>query len=145
MLAPTIVTPNEVLRIGLVKVGFSIERQAAVCRKENLKRFKSHYGSLPVVYSTIWEDLHTTDIAAAKIGPHGRGWTLDNFFMALHFLKVYPRALQQIGTFGGCVDTAAKWAWNFAGKIAALKGMKVSRSHQEFRRQSSLLWLLILF
>lgn len=45
-----ILTSDEVLRTGLEVIGFDHPRQTNVRRREtNLDRFKSHYGSLPIV------------------------------------------------------------------------------------------------
>ena len=52
-----LLTADELLRKGLELVGFDCSRQQRVCRATNLQRFKGHYGSNPVVYVQIWEDL----------------------------------------------------------------------------------------
>jgi hypothetical protein len=84
----------------------------------------SHYGSLPVVYAQIWEDLQTTGIQEASIAGHKTDSAC--FLLAIHFLKAYPTETEQAGVFRVCEKTARKWGWFFAGKIQALKGSKVS-------------------
>jgi hypothetical protein len=62
-----ILTTDEILRKGLELVGFDCRRQQNVSWPKNLERFRAHYGSDPVVYSQIWEDLQVTEIPAAQI------------------------------------------------------------------------------
>ena len=50
-------TVDEVLQKGLVLIGFDRYRQQSVSRVTNLVRFRAHFGSDPVVYAQIWEDL----------------------------------------------------------------------------------------
>lgn len=119
-----VLTADEILQMGLALIGFSQQRQANVQRTTNLLRFKAHYGSHPIVYAQIWEDLQTTTIPEAridaqKIHPH-------NFLMATHFLARYPTEQEQASTFGICDKTARYWTWFFACKIQALKAQKVS-------------------
>ena len=77
-----ILTSDKFLRKGLQLVGFDhAGRQQRVCRATNLMRFRAHYGSNPVVYAQIWEDLQMTVALddAKKMDP-------DSFLIALHFL-----------------------------------------------------------
>ena len=60
-------TSLEMMARGLELVGFDERRQQSVRYDENLERFKSYYGSKPIVYAHIWEDLQTSDIAEARI------------------------------------------------------------------------------
>jgi hypothetical protein len=62
-----VLTADEILRKGLNLVGLDRDRQRNMCRATNLQRFKSQYGSMPVVYAQIWEDLQTTAIPEARI------------------------------------------------------------------------------
>jgi hypothetical protein len=56
-----ILTLDEFLWKGLQLVGFDHAGcQQGVCRATNLMRFRAHYGSNPVVYAQIWEDLQMT-------------------------------------------------------------------------------------
>jgi hypothetical protein len=120
-----IFTPDEVLRIELEVVGFDHCRQNNVHRNTNLSRFKSHYGSLPIVYAQIWEDFQTTEVAEARIAVP-KLVDFDYFLMAIHFLKCYPTEKQQEGIFKCCEKTARKWAWYYSTKMQALKVQKVS-------------------
>ena len=67
MEALLIIAPDDLMFIGLELVGFNAYRQRNVKRATNLKRFKSFYGSAPIVYANIWADLLTTDIEEARL------------------------------------------------------------------------------
>ena len=54
-----------------------------------MERFKSFYGSKPIVCAQIWEDLQTTDIVEARIEAKSQK-DVDYFLMAHHFLTCYP-------------------------------------------------------
>jgi hypothetical protein len=109
MEASLIIAPDDLMSIGLELVGFGAYRQKSVQRATNLKRFKSFYGSAPVVYANIWEDLMTTDIEEARVSPSDA--VLKNYLLAIHFLKVYPTDERLAGQFKTCVKTARKWEW----------------------------------
>ena len=97
-----VLTADELLRKGLELVGFDRSCQQRVCRANNLKRFKGHYRSNPVVYAQIWEDLQQMPEALEDT------WKMDpdSFLMALHFLKRYPTEHEQSGIFKICEKTA---------------------------------------
>jgi len=119
-----ILTEAEIMLRGLELCGFDRSRQKRVKWETNRRRFKSHYGSDPVVYAQIWEDLQTTKIPEANIlnvKP-----CVDSFLMAVHFLKCYPTEKEQEGIFKICDKTARKWGWYYVHKIQALKKQKVS-------------------
>jgi ribosomal protein L20 len=59
-------TADEMMRKGLELCGFDWRRQNKACRALNLRRFKAHFGSNPIVYAQIWEDLQTTGIREAR-------------------------------------------------------------------------------
>lgn len=113
-------TPDEILYTGLTLVGFSDDRQQ-VCRDTSLVRFRSHYGSNPLVYSELCEDLQTTNIAEARVDD----MKIHYFLMSIHFLKCYPTAEQQSALFKVDEKTARKWTRFYISKIAALKPQKV--------------------
>jgi hypothetical protein len=120
-----IYTADEILSIGLTLMGFPHERQESVSRDKNLDRFRSHYGSNPVVYAQIWEDLQLTDIEDARIdAPTAK--SLKYFLMSINFLKCYPVRNVQEGDFGISDRTAREKSWLFLKKIQALKAEKVS-------------------
>jgi hypothetical protein len=129
-----IVTADELLLRGLVLVGFSAARIGNVSRSTNLSRFRSHYGSNPIVYSEIeiWEDLQTLPFPEAKIAIDGVFVELDSFLLALFFMTCYPAEPHLTVTFKVCEKTARKCCWFFAKKIQALKAAKVSLREKRF-------------
>jgi hypothetical protein len=118
-----IVSPDDMMERGLELGGFSARQIEHAGLKLKYSRFKSWFGSQPVVYAQIWEDLLTTDIAEARILPKD---DLDYFLMALHFLKGYDTEGERSGNFQLNEKTLRKWTWYFVEKMAALKALKVS-------------------
>eukprot|EP00978_Attheya_sp_CCMP212_P031089 scaffold116281_cov54-Attheya_sp.AAC.1 len=110
----SILAPDDFMSIGLELVGFSAYRQSRVKRSTNLKRFSSFYGSLPIVYANIWEDLLSTDIPEARVSQADA--SVRHFLSAFYFLKIYPTDERQSGQFNMCVKTARKWAWFYMEK-----------------------------
>jgi hypothetical protein len=52
--------PDEILQEGLEIGGFNRQQQQRVKRNTNLRQFRAMYGSNPIVYAQIIEDLQTT-------------------------------------------------------------------------------------
>jgi hypothetical protein len=115
---------DEILERGLLAVG--IVDPSTACRDSNLDSFHSHYGSNPIVYAQIWEDLQTTEIEEAKISGAVANTGLDYFLMEIHFLKCYPTEQQQVSRFRVSDRTVREWTWFFLKKVQALKSEKVS-------------------
>jgi hypothetical protein len=118
-----VVTPDEMLRHGLMAVGFTEDRIKKVARATNLKRFRAHYGSNPIVYAYMWADLLRATNQNARIDAADAD--LHAFLMCIHFLKCYPSEALLSATFHMCEKTARKWRCFFAKKMQALKTDKV--------------------
>ena len=104
-------TVDEVLQKGLVLIGFDRYRQQSVSRVTNLVRFRAHFGSDPVVYAQIWEDL--------QMIPDGNNdhpkEDFNYFLMSVHFLWRYPTEQEQTGrVFKVCDKSARSWSWYYA-------------------------------
>jgi hypothetical protein len=121
--AGNIITPDDMLRIGLIAVGFTEDRIQKVARRTNLKRFRAHYGSNPIVYAYIWADLLSTTNPDARIDAAKAD--LNAFLMCLNFLKCYPSEPVLAGRFGMCETTTRNWHCFFAKRMQALKTDKV--------------------
>ena len=119
-----VVTADEMLQKGLQLGGYDLFRQEKVQRSKNLAHFRALYGSNPVVYAQILEDLQTTQIEEARVD--AEMVCVDSFLMAMHFLMHYPTEDQLSGLFKICERTAQKWSWFYAKKVQALKEEKVS-------------------
>jgi hypothetical protein len=122
-----ILTDDQVMAKGLELIGFGVERQARVKKETNVRRFKDGYGSAPLVYAQIWEDLQTTTIVAAHVaGTHKYLVKAFKYFMsALHFLTNYSTESQRGGRFQNCEKTCRDKGWEFVRKICALKAEKL--------------------
>lgn len=121
-----VLTVDEMLAKGLELMGCnSLLRQQNVSRLQNVSRFKALFGSDPVVYAQLWEDLQTTEIPGARID--GRATGIDHYLMAVYFLWCYPTESHLAGLFNICEKSVRKWIWYFVGKIQALKQEKVRK------------------
>ena len=101
--------PDFVLMQALLMVGFDHHCIQKVLRTRNVIRFRSFFGSDPIVYyATIWNNLHDETNAHAYI--HTPTATLKHFLMrsVYFFLKCYPNETQMAGTFRVCEKTAHK-------------------------------------
>lgn len=124
---PVVYSSDEILARGLSLVGLDLSCQRKVCRDTNLERFRSHYGSNPIIYAQIWEDLQTTPIDEARISGADANTGLNYFLMSIHFLKCYPTEQQQVSRFQISDRTVREWTWFYLKKVQALKAQKVSR------------------
>jgi hypothetical protein len=115
-----ILTADQIQQRGLVLGRFDCRRQRGVRQAKNVVRFKRLYGSHPIVYAQIWEDLQKKAENKKEAAMN-----LDSFLMCVHFLKCYPTYEQLSGPFGMCEKTVQKWIWIYAKKIQALKTEKV--------------------
>ena len=91
-----ILTEEQVLCQGLEFVGFTREQQQSVNSIKNEERFKSHFGSLPIVYAQLLMALQETSVEAAKVHDATPS-DFRYFMMATYFLKVYPTENQAEG------------------------------------------------
>ncbi len=94
-----ILTADQVLNQGLTSVGFGNHRIQSMSRVTNLERFRDHYGSNPLVYAQIWEDLQQL----AHFEATAQDFHL--FLMSVHFLKCYPTESQLSPSFTVCEKT----------------------------------------
>jgi hypothetical protein len=122
---PTIVlfTPDEVMERGLRLV--DKRSQESVCRSTQVSRFRDFFGSLPVVYSQLWEDLQMTNIEEARIVIGVPETDLTYFLLTINFLKKYPTENATSGLFAISEKTARDWKWYYSRKIQALMPQKI--------------------
>lgn len=110
------------LELGLETVGFNLVRQQKNGYACNLRRFRSSYGASPVVYSAIFTDLQTTEIAAARINKPKPQY----FLMSMYWMFTYATEIQLAAKFFVNEKTAREHIWKYAKAVAALKAQKVS-------------------
>jgi hypothetical protein len=100
-----VLTTDEMMRRGLELWGFDLRRQDNTSGAQNLRRFKSSlFGSKPIVYAQMWEDLQTTPIPEARLDGNE---CVDSFLMTIYVLKEYPTEEALSGRLfkvGTCVD-----------------------------------------
>ena len=125
-----VTTVDQMLYQGLRLIGFNCQRVKSVSYTINLERFCAHFGSNPIVYAQIWEDLQTTLCSEAMITK--KSAQLRYFLMAIYFLKCYSTESQLAAIFKISERTVRKWCWFYTCRIQALKEAKVSKSMSLF-------------
>ncbi len=119
----SILTADEFLIIGLKLVGFKGRRIRRCKKKTNVERFVAHFGSIPCICASIWEDLQTTEVEDAQVSVEDLN--VRYFLMAMHHLKRYVTESEREAIF----DISPKWGrdkvWFYVEKIQALKAQKI--------------------
>ena len=111
-----ILTPADILYVGLTYVNFSKERQAGVNEKENIERFREHYGVPPAAVVPLFNDLK-------EKYPTIR---YKSALMTLYWFKVYGTERQMSGVWGyGDLKYIRETTKDYARKIASLKKDKI--------------------
>lgn len=122
-----ILSPDKMLKQGLLLLGFSRADQNKKNPKMRNAIFQCMFGSSPTVCCAIWEDLQTTEIPEARINCDAdKSATIPSFLMANHFLYRYPTVMEQSVIFKVSVPVLREQNHYFVEKFAALKGQKVS-------------------
>lgn len=116
-----IVTPRMMLENGLAFIGYNVRDGVDAGTWD--RRFRGHYGSDPLVYSKLFEDLQTTPIVEARIQEDKI--SLHYFLMTVYFLRHYPTELVVESVFKVSEKTARTWIWFYVAKIKELKRQKV--------------------
>ena len=120
-----ILTASEILKKGLRMLRYS-ERQIDGWKHDiACQKFRNHYGGNPHVIAQIWEDLQTTDIAEAKLGSGTKFRSVENFLMALHFLKRYDTESERESRWQFSDRYLRDTGWYYVQKIQALKAYKI--------------------
>jgi hypothetical protein len=118
-----IATPDEILWKGLEIGGFDRWRQQRVKRETCLRQFRALYGSNPVVYAEIIEDLQTTHIEKARVD--SKKMSIEKLLIAMNFLKCYQSEDVRSGPFKVSEKMVHKWGWFYTKKIQAFKEQKI--------------------
>ena len=125
-----ILTHTQILTLGLKVLGFTDQRIKRVNGLRNVQRFRSHYGSDPIVYAVLLHKLQTTNIHKARVDHHvakvGEDKFVAYFMMAIHLLACYPTEDEAESTFAKCPfvqpckETWSHWVWTIIANISAL-------------------------
>lgn len=124
-------TADQMLEKGLLLAGIHTKRLESQKKETLVQTFIDRYGSRPVVYAQIWEDLQRTTVAEALVPVKDRD-KVDYFFMALHFLKRYYVESERALIYGVDKTTVRKWTWYFIEKIQALKKEKITWPEDDY-------------
>lgn len=121
-------TPAEALKRGLKYVGYDEHRQGRVASKTNVQRFKSHYGSSPLIIASMWYDLCHTDIPAALLHARDkceRGF--KKFLVAHFFLWAKPKNTDLLASRFGLnnKEVSGENLWYWLKKMQGLKSTKI--------------------
>jgi hypothetical protein len=121
----SIITPDEFLFLGLKLVGYKRRRIRSAKKKTNIDRFVAHFGSVPCICASIWEDFQTTQVIEARVPVEDLNVEYFLALMALHHLKRYPTEGEREAIF----DVSKKWGrnkvWFYVEKVQALKAQKI--------------------
>jgi len=109
------------LSLGLELVGFSAARQASVRDETNTERFLSSYPITPAACSSVFYDLQTTTIDAARIDDAVPFY----FLVALNWMKTYKTEHEISGLADLDPKTICVHIRTYTNAFAALKGEKI--------------------
>lgn len=122
-------TAAEVLELGLLTRGFTQERIVKNKQERLDDWFQTSFGCPPVVVSTMWSDLQTTEIDDARIGDADDDdfipISIYDFLNALEFLKCYLPEKKREGMTNLSAKTLRDRCWYYCRKLQALKHEKV--------------------
>mmetsp|Transcript_2173 Transcript_2173/g.4885 ORF Transcript_2173/g.4885 Transcript_2173/m.4885 type:complete len:352 (-) Transcript_2173:49-1104(-) len=102
---------------GLLFCGFTEERQRKVKSDRNERRFRGCYGVSSLAISKVVKDL-IQEISAKK-------FDLKYFFLALYWLKAYPRYVQMEGPWNFCPETIGPRVKEYTAALQRLKKKKI--------------------
>jgi hypothetical protein len=113
------VTAKQVLDLGL-KIAGANERQRNTSLTTQLRRFKTCFGSDPLVYARIWADLAQIDLERKLV----------YFLICLYWFKGYHKESDLALKFGLDEETIRDWTWYYAECIQELKVIKVRNDEE---------------
>ena len=112
---------DEVLQRGLVLLGYDVQVQGRVKRRTLLRRFKTHFGSHPLVISLCWIKLQTMLNYQARLPfCQTKPKNFRDFMMTQYYFKGYPVEESISSRFRVHEQTMRKWIHFFAKKLEAL-------------------------
>jgi hypothetical protein len=115
------ISASEFMALGLELAGY--KKWQSYKEKNNIERFKAHYGALPKSCENIWIDLQmaTDDECCIKSDASPR-----LLLLGLRFLWVYPTENQLCTMFDMSEKTVRRWSGVFSRKLQLLFPKKVS-------------------
>lgn len=104
-----------VLRFGLLKVGFSEQRQHRVRHDLNMERFTDHFGIVPKAVRAMYKDIKKDRPSSG----------LTYLLLALNWLKLYDTEHVLSGRWKFCEDHLRVKLKGYARHIQSLRGKKI--------------------
>ena len=123
-----LLSPNDILRYGLLFVGYPCARVQKMSEDNQVDCFRAHYGSPPAVLANMWSDLCQTEIPEARLDEKEKTEKgLKRFMIAHYYLWTYPKNVfllsSRFGERKRSFEGEDLWMW--PRKIAALKELKI--------------------
>ena len=117
-----ILQPLQLMRRGLRLVGVGNDVQNGRGLQFNVDQFRSHFGPHPNQASKCWNDL----IVEQALVPVPKT-SLLGFFLALHFVRCYPRSEKvRSASFGNVeLKRVRELTWHHLEKIDSLHATKI--------------------
>ena len=88
-----IITPDELMEIGLKLGNYSVRQTRGSGRRANVDRFRDKCGSNPLALCQLWEDLQTTSNDNARIDPFKTD--VQKFLSSMFWIKKHPTELDR--------------------------------------------------
>ena len=122
---PTTLTKEDLCFVGLQAVWLAPAELSGTKRHD---LFRKHYGSLPCVLLSIWNDITSTNTDIPFDTKKRERKALIQFFVAMYWLWTYPRSAELTAAAFGMKSTRncqGKPLWTWIGYIAGLVEKKV--------------------
>ena len=122
-------SPNEVLARGFQLVGPAESQD--IDHETKAFWFKSFFGADHNVASQVWFDLQTAESACPPLNVEEDGTCIDDFFLALFFLKSYKKGVNNEMILKKSTTTIRKWAAFHSLRISNLTCHKICWPEEE--------------
>lgn len=116
-----ILPPDEVMKWGLVLLGWKEERLEQRQLSTNIEQYVGIYGCHPCAVAQLCEDLQTTKLESARI----EKIDLDKLHWTLHFMYRYPTEIERESLWKKAANTIRLACWYYMNKIRNLKTVKI--------------------
>jgi len=119
-----IISVDQILKEGLLLLGYTVHQQGRVRQAENLQRFQADFGKPPAVLAAVWNDLQTTDVDKAR-NILATISDLKQFLWTFYWMKCYPSEQSLATRSGWCDKTVRQFVKNMTTRIKLLKPKKI--------------------
>ena len=119
----TLFTADEIMQRGLLLVGYKLKQ--TVQRSTKVKWFRENFGSVPIVYAEVLEDLQMAPNLEDRLVVTDPDKDLRHFLHGIFFLRKYPTESDGSPRFDMSDRTARDSKWALVKKLQALKDKKI--------------------